>query len=212
MGSRYHAPFHPHRIGDQVNSNVMFKDVNVSMPPSAIQQHLFDGVPGQVASVDDPLLRMPPFQTKIKFQVSTMILRERDPPVHELPDTLRTALDNHLHNFFPAESVAGLQGVLDMKIKGIMLAKDRRYTPLRIVGTGLHGFLLGHNGHSPVLGDLQSKAETGNACSNDQEISFVFHSVLSRNPGSSLIRDLRWATGDVAMIGSHGELFKKNQV
>ena len=154
MGRSHNPALHPGGISNQVNCNMIFKKAYPGMTFDVVHQCLFDNVAGKIAGMDDPFLRMPPFQTEIKFKVTRALLRERHPPVHKFPDPFRTALHNHFYNIVLAKSVTGLQGVSNMKIKSIGLAKDRGYTPLGIIGAGLHGLLFGYDGHLPVFGHL----------------------------------------------------------
>ncbi len=69
-----------------------------------------------------------------------------------------------------------------MKIKGIVVAKDRGDTSLGITGTSLHGLLLGYYGHPTVLGHLQGERQACNPAPNDQKIDIILHGQFLRSP------------------------------
>ena len=133
------------------------------------QQALFDLAPGQVAAVQDTTLGVATLAPQ--REAAAVGLAAEVHPVAEQPvDQARTRLDHLPDDVFPAQAVAGGQGVLNMGFKIIEWRDCGGNAALCVVRAAFAAFLLRDDPHRPAFGRQQGELQAGDA--------------LNRSPGN----------------------------
>ena len=91
-------------------------------------------------------------------------------PFDELLDGRRTLLDQPPHRFRVAQSVSGGDCVLLMKRDLVLVAQSHRHATLGVLGGGLFERIFGDDKYLAGLGEIDGRAKSGDAGSNDQKI------------------------------------------
>ncbi len=79
-------------------------------------------------------------------------------------------MDRHANRFLMAQSGPGQEGILDVKLQGVVFPEHSRDPALGVVGVGFRLLLLGHQGHPAVLRGPEGEEQTGQSASDDQII------------------------------------------
>jgi len=82
----------------------------------------------------------------------------------------RTFLYERANRLFITQSVAGDYRVVFMQFHFIVIAESRGNSALSVLGGRFAQRILGYNQHTPRRGELDCRAQTGNTCSNHDEI------------------------------------------
>ena len=177
VGGGDQTTFHAGGVGDQIDGDVVFEQLDVGVFPDLLQQGPLHLPAGHILGVDDPVAGMSPFTAQIEgFRRSVGAPAEGNPPLDQFRDARRPFLDHQAHHLGMTEAGARCQGVLDVEIEGIAAVEDRSDTALGMVGIALHGLFFGDQGHPADLGGIKGKQKTGNPTADNQEIGLMcFH-------------------------------------
>ena len=120
--------------GDQVNAQVLLKQVDIGVRADEGLQGGFDGAPGGVGHVDDTPVAVAALAGEVIFGITVglVLAGKGDTLVDKPAYGLRTVLDDKSRRSFIAQTGAGGQGVADMGFQRILFIKDDRDPALRI--------------------------------------------------------------------------------
>lgn len=115
---------------------------------------------------------------KVQFAAAVLARRVAFGKFHaefdQLMDPRRTFLDDRSDHAFLAQSRAGQEGVANVQIEGILLARHRRDAALGVIGVGFRAILFGDDGDASARRDLECKRKSRDAAAKD-EIVELFH-------------------------------------
>ena len=162
-------------VGDQVDCQAVFPDPDVRPRPCFGDHCAHDFSTGLVTQrVDDPGMRMPPFQAQRDMAVD---LVEMSSPPDQLADPVGCLAHNHLDDFRIAQALARRERIGDVVVEPVVGIEHARDAPLGIVAVALAQLVLGHDEHAVMLGDAQSAAKSGNPAADDQNIGEMVRKV-----------------------------------
>lgn len=136
---------------------------------NAIEQRGFDGSPGDVLGVDNPVPGVTAFFSEMEGVGGC---GEVDAELHQFVDVQRSFVDHECHHCFVAKPGSGVEGVGGMELGGVILADGGRNAALSPVGVGGGTLLFGDDGHLGMFCRVQGKIEAGNATADDEYIGF----------------------------------------
>jgi hypothetical protein len=180
VGGGDQAAFDARGERDQVDGHVVFEKADIPVLPGPLQEHPLHFTAGHIVGVDDAVARVPALPAQIKGGAAvfprTVALRvEADADRHQLPDSLGAA-DHHLADHVRiAQAVAGIQGILNVQVEGVLLIEDGGDAPLGEVGVAVHRLFFGDDGHGSVVGHLEGDHQAGDAAADDEKISLDIH-------------------------------------
>jgi hypothetical protein len=91
-------------------------------------------------------------------------------PLDKLLNRRRTFLDQPPHRLRIAQSVSGGDGVLLMKRDLVLVAQSHRHATLGVLRGGLFERIFSYDQYIAGRGEIDSRAKSGDAGSNDQKI------------------------------------------
>ena len=160
-------------LGEQIDRKVMLVEFDIGRVLELGQQRTLDLPAGDVLVVQNAILRMPALAAEV-VRFLALLLIETRAPFDDLSNPFGPFFYDDPHNLFVAEAVAGVEGIFDVLLEGVvLLVPHRRHAPLRVGGVG---FLLGGLGEhgdlqlGPGLGQLDGGGEAGNAGADDEYV------------------------------------------
>jgi hypothetical protein len=165
--------------GDQINGDVVFKNLDVGLGGDGGEQGPLDFAAGHVLGVEDAALGMAAFPPQIQLAFAVdFALGELHPDFHQFGNARRPFLDDDADDVFVAQPGPGGQRITHMDFRGVLFAHDGGDAALGVIGVGLGAGFFGDNGDAPQRSDFQGEGKPGNPAAQNQEIK-VFHALQS---------------------------------
>jgi hypothetical protein len=168
-------------VSDQVDGHVVFVKADIAVLPGPLQKHPLHFPAGHIVGVDDAVAGVPALPAQIERRADLRppglpSVLKPTPMVHQFPNSLGAAGDHLVDHVRIAQAVTGIQGILDVQVEGVLLAKDGCDAALGEVGVAVHRLLFGDDGHGSAVGHLEGKHQSGDAAANYQNIGlYVRH-------------------------------------
>ena len=141
------------------------------------QQRPLDLPPRGVPMVKDPahgVAALTPERVIAVARACTVALAiELDPELPQGFDGGAAALHHEAHHVLAADAGAGIQGVLDVGLEGVLVGDHCRDATLGEIRRRLNGLLLGDHRGSPVLRDAEGVEEAGDAAAQHEKVGIV---------------------------------------
>ena len=146
--------------GDQINGHVIGQGLNPGGHPGRLHQCILDGAAGGVFGVKDAAHGVPPFMAQIELREAGGLRApiKLDADFDQFADPAGAIGDDTADDGLVAESIAGLQSVLDVEFKGVLCAGYAGDPSLCVAGVGFVGSAFCDDGHRPKGGGLQGEA------------------------------------------------------
>ena len=157
---------------DQVDREVVFKNVNVFIRSYGLEQGALDLAAGDVLGVQDAPLGVASLAAEIKFAFAIAIfaLGKFHSEFDQLHDALRAGLDNAANDLLVAQSRTGNQRVLHVALERILLACHCGDAALRVVGVRFRPAFFRDDGNRPGVGHLECERQPGDPAAEDDVI------------------------------------------
>ena len=178
-GLDHRSLLNPGGMGDQIDGDMVLVNGDIFMGFGQTDQGLFDFPARQILGVNDAVVGMPAFPAEIKAVVNG---RRRAGEFYaqgsQFPDRFRPFSDDRLHDRLVTKAVARRQGILNMRLKGVDFADDRRDTALGAVGAAVIHRFFGDNDHLAGFSRLKREFQPRDTASDDQKIRLDFHIII----------------------------------
>ena len=179
---------------DQINREVIFKNLDVRLARRRIQQRPLDFPAGHVLRVQNAPLGMSAFLAQVQFPAAVfgrgVPLGKFHPQLNQFRDACRAFLDDGADDAFLAQARARRERVAHVQLERILLARHRRDAALRVIGVRLRPVLFRDDGHAPARRDLQREGQPRDAAAENEKVE-LFHFVQpSGLQGTSLLNVL----------------------
>ncbi len=163
-------------LGDDLHGEVVFEDGDVGVAPDGSHQAALDLEARVVLVVEDAKLGVAALAMEVKRAI--LFLVEVDTPFHEILDGCRSVFHHMFHGGGVGDPVACHHGVVDVLVEVVHgEIGDRGYAALCLGGVGLVEGALADDGDRTLMGigNFESKAHTGHATADDEEIVMIYH-------------------------------------
>ncbi len=157
---------------DEVHGDVALEEVNIGAGPDPFLQGRLHRLAGGVGGVDDAAMGVAALAGQmVTARIDGLgVTGELHALVEEPADAGRAMFHHQFHPLRVAQAGAGLQGILDVGIHGVIGVEDRRDAALGVVGTALAQFTLGNHGDGDEFRQAQSQAEARCAAAEDENV------------------------------------------
>ena len=158
-------------VREQVDREAVLPDPGIGPGAGLLDHgahHLAAG--GVAQGVDDPGVRVPPFERQRDLAVHLIEVR---PPLDQLGDPPRRLADDHGDDLGVAEPLARRDRVGDVVVEGVLGIEHARDPPLGVGAVALPDLVLGDDQDPVRLGDPERRAEAREPSADDEDVGEV---------------------------------------
>ena len=144
---------------------VPFKNTNLGVPSSALSQGALNLMASQICGMQDAAGAVTAFAGQIKSRLgATSLPAEAHAPAQQISDALGPFSDHGLYHLRLAQASAGLQRVLNVAQKTVILVQDRSDATLSVGSISLAQAPLSQKRHTPArLRGFDRQGKAGDA-------------------------------------------------
>ena len=156
------------RIGDEVDRDVLFQQGDIGVGFDALHQGSLYRVSGGVRGVNHPALAVATFAREVKTGLLRRIARERHALINQPLNHFAAAGHDMARNRLVAQTGAGDQGILHMRLDRVIRRQYCGDPALRPIACAVEQLTLGDDAHPALFGQVQSGGQAGQAAAYDQ--------------------------------------------
>src|SRR3990167_1873098 len=159
--------------GNEIDGDVAFVQCDVRMPADERFERSLDSAAGSVLGVYYSPVTVAAFARQVIFHcaIRLLLLAERHAAVDEPANRLRSLAHDEFNGVAATQAGPGIKCVLDVRVEGIFLpVQNGGHTALSIETGALRERRFGKDGNPRLVRHPQSKAETGSAATDDQDV------------------------------------------
>ena len=165
--------------GDEVDSHVVLKNLDIVLGMNRLNEGAFNLPTGEVVRVQNAAFGVPSFFSQIEFGTATAV--KIGSKIDQLTNPCRTFAAGDAHKVFVAESATRFHRVLNMQFERIVLRHHRGDPALGIFGGRFLQRVLGDDADRPELANLERKRQPSHTRTNNNEISLNSHTWIISN-------------------------------
>src|SRR5262249_17163881 len=180
--------------GQQVDRQVALENADVGVRTGGGHQRAHDLPAGGVGGVQDAPVTVAALAAEVVFRIlAAVAAREVGAQSDQLADALRAFPHHLLDEVAVAESGAGDQRVLDVRLEGVFGAPHRGDAALCVVGRALRQAALAEDRYRAVTSRAQAEGQSRKPASDHEKISVhaTWRSLFHRPPGEASERRFR---------------------
>ncbi|MCY1286104.1 hypothetical protein D9M68_372120 [compost metagenome] len=165
-------------LGDQVDGDALFEQLDVRSLPGLLQQGVEDRRAGGVGRVDDAPVAVAAFAGQVVFEAAVLgrgllFPGEGHALVDQPLDGFAAVLDGEAHGVLAAQAGAGVEGVLDVRLDGVGIVQHGGDAALGPVGRAVGQVALAQHRDAQVRGQGEGEGQAGSPAADDQDVVLV---------------------------------------